>query len=351
VKTIIEVYGTPYEQGVQQGQQLKAIILKNVAIVRKGMADNNMETEKYRDFVSRNLMFMKEIHPDIYDEIRGISDGSGIPFEEIVYLNIPAYFMDEYFNQECSMLMVRGKASLDGNTYVIKNRDMSMYIEQIVLRREYPDGMRIVEINGAGTVTYPACGLNSYGLGVTNTGFWSSKVISDTEFVDSAHIFLNSHILLAECKTAREALEHLSKTPRMNGLNVILVDKQDAFCVEMTKNDICVMKDDGCGVLFRSNHYISEKFRALNPSETEYASTFRRYERIEELVKERYGKLRFQDLFRIMSDHKNGVNAICRHVQEGVASKTVSCSMFVLEEGEAWSTIGNPCESLRFTSI
>lgn len=351
MRTIIEAKGTPYQQGVIQGEQLRETIEKNVQTVLAEMEKNHMNTERYRSFVDRNLRFMEQFHRDIYDEMKGIADGSGILFQDIVYLNIPAYFMDEYFNQECSMLMVRGKATADGNTYVIKNRDMSMYIEQAVIRREYPDGLKMVEINGAGTVTYPACGMNSYGLGVTNTGFWSSKAPSAAERVDSAHIFLNAHILLAQCKSAKEALKCLEETPRMNGLNVILVDTKDAFCVEMTKDEIFVMEDDGSGVLFRSNHYISDKFCHLNPGRDEYASTFMRYERIEELVKERYGKLRFQDLFRIMSDHKNGINAICRHPQGEVLSQTISSSMFVLEDCEAWTTIGNPCESLRFAAL
>ena len=351
MNTIVEVAGTPYEQGVQQGEQLRKIILRNVQVVKASLEKNHMNTQRYQDFVRRNLGFMETRHLDIYDEMRGIADGSGIPFDDIVCLNIPAYFMDEYFNQECSMLMVRGKATVDGNTYVIKNRDMSMNIEQAIIRREYPDGLKMVEINGAGTVTYPACGMNSYGLGVTNTGFWSSKAPSDVERVDCAHIFLNSHILLSQCKSAKEALECLKDTPRMNGLNVLLVDTKDAYCVEMTKDDIVVQEDDGSGVLFRSNHYISDKFRHLNPTIEEYASTFMRYDRIKELVEQCYGRLRFQDLFRIMSDHKNGINAICRHPQGNVLAQTISSSMFVLEDCEAWTTIGNPCESLRFASI
>lgn len=351
MQTVIKVSGTPYEQGAQEGKQLKDIIEKNIALVKEKMVRDHLDNARYREFVKRNLGFMETSHRDIYEEMRGISNGSGISFEDIVYLNIPAYFMTSYFNQECSMLMVRGKATCDGNTYVIKNRDMSLYIEQAVIRREYPDGLKMVEINGAGTVTYPACGMNSYGLGVTNTGFWSEKAPSDVERVDSAHIFLNAHLLLAECKSAKEALEYVKKSPRMNGLNVIIVDTRDAYCVEMTKNDVYVQEDDGSGVLFRSNHYISDKWKHLNPEITKYPSTFQRYDRINELVKERYGKLRFQDLFRIMSDHEHGVNSICRHPSEGYPAKTVSTSMFVLEDGEAWATIGNPCENLRYASL
>lgn len=96
---------------------------------------------------------------------------------------------------------------------------------------------------------------------------------------------------------------------------------------------------------------ISDKLKHLNPNITQYTSTYKRYVRIGELVGERYGKLRFQDLFRIMSDHENGQNGICRHPHDGVPAKTVSTSMFVLEDSEAWATIGNLCENLRFVSL
>ena len=348
---VIRVKGTPYEQGVQQGKQLREIIFHNIGEVRKKMTSEHVDMIRYEEFVKKNAVFLERMHSDIFDEMKGISEGAEIPFEEILMLNIPAYFMTGYFNQECSMIMARGKATADGCTYVIKNRDMSTYIEQAVVEREYPDGLRIVEINGAGTVTYPASGMNSYGVGVATTGFWSSKAPSDVETVAYSHIFLNVHLLLAECKTAGEALEYIKASPRMNGLNIIVVDQNDAWLAEMTRNEVVVEKDNGSGILFRSNHYVSKRLKHLNPEESEYPSTYFRYRRMEEMLKKQYGKIRFQDLFRIMSDHENGMNAICRHSKEGAPSRTVSTSLFVLEDGEAWTTLGNPCDSLKYASL
>lgn len=347
----VKVKGTPYEQGIQQGEQLRELILHNIGEVRKKMVSDHVDMIRYEEFVKKNADFLERTQSDIFEEMRGISEGAKIPFEEILMLNIPAYFMTGYFNQECSMIMARGKATADGCTYVIKNRDMSTYIEQAVVEREYPDGLKMVEINGAGTVTYPASGMNSYGLGVTTTGFWSAKAPSDIAAVTHSHIFLNVHLLLAECRTAREALEYVTASPRMNGLNIIIVDQTDAWLVEMTRDDVAVEKDNGSGILFRSNHYISERLKHLNPEESEYPSTYFRYRRMEEMLKEQYGNIRFQDLFRIMSDHENGVNALCRHPQEGAPSRTVSTSLFVLEDGEAWTTLGNPCDSLKYALL
>ena len=151
----VKVKGTPYEQGIQQGEQLRELILHNIGEVRKKMVSDHVDMIRYEEFVKKNADFLERTQSDIFEEMRGISEGAKIPFEEILMLNIPAYFMTGYFNQECSMIMARGKATADGCTYVIKNRDMSTYIEQAVVEREYPDGLKMVEINGAGTVTYP----------------------------------------------------------------------------------------------------------------------------------------------------------------------------------------------------
>lgn len=72
-----------------------------------------------------------------------------------INVNIPAYFMADRFSQESSMLLARGKATADGFTYLIKNRDMRLLLRQAVLSKTDPDGVCIIELDGAGTVTYP----------------------------------------------------------------------------------------------------------------------------------------------------------------------------------------------------
>ena len=53
------------------------------------------------------------------------------------------------------MLCVRGKATADGHTYIIKNRDMGMPLEQSLVHHVFPDGLEILEVGGAGILTYP----------------------------------------------------------------------------------------------------------------------------------------------------------------------------------------------------
>lgn len=347
----IFVKGTPYEQGVSQAKQAGQIILKNILLVRRLMEQNNFDMDAYREFINKDADYIQRENPELIEEMHGIADGLGVDYQEILYLNIPAYFMKEHFSQECSMLLVKGNATLDGKTYLIKNRDMSCYLEQILVSREYPDGMKIVEVNGAGTVTYPAMGVNNYGVAVTNTGFWSDKAPTDYDRVGSAQVVINSHILLRRCKTADEGLKWLLDTPRINGLNMIIADRQDAYVIEVLKDGAYVEKADERGVLCRTNHYVSEQNKHLNTAPEATPSTFFRYKRICEMVDEYYGHIRFQDLYRIMSDHENAPNCICRHPQPGALGWTASSTLCVVDDLELWTTTGSPCEMLPHAEI
>ena len=349
-----QVSGTPFERGVQQGQELSAAIRRNLETVHRKLEQEKVDMEAYQRFVSRNLKFFQNSRPEMYEELQGIAQGSGLPLNDILLLNIHAYFLCESFRhitQECSMLCVRGKATADGCTYIIKNRDMTMPLEQALIHHVYSDGLEIIEVGGAGILTYPAVGINSHGLAVTTTGFWSEKDPTRTERVEEADIFLNVRVLLTTCKTAAEAVEFCRTAPRMNGLNVIAADPSEAYLVEMTADEIYVEKDEGQGVLYRTNHLVSGQLSHYNPPPENYPSTRKRYERITQMVEERYGSLRFQDLYRIMSDHVNEPNCICRHPQEGAPGATVSCTLCAVEDFEVWTTLRNPCMALPHTNI
>ena len=291
-----QVSGTPFEQGVQQGQELSDAIRRNLASVHRKLEQEKVDLQAYQAFVNQNLRFFQEQRPEMYEELQGIAQGSGLPLDDILLLNIPAYFLCESFRhitQECSMLCVRGQAAADGCTYIIKNRDMGMPMEQALVRHIYPDGQEIIEVGGAGILTYPAVGINSHGLAVTTTGFWTEKDPTRIDRVEEADIFLNVRVLLSSCRTAAQAVEFCRTAPRMNGLNVIAADPTEAYVIEMTSDEIYVEKDEGRGVLFRTNHVVSDQLSHFNPPEENYPSTHKRYDRIAQMVEERYGSLRF----------------------------------------------------------
>lgn len=346
----VTVTGTPYEQGREQGEKFSSLISENVRNIKDSLRDSSLDMEQYRRMTEKNAAFLKSECPAQWEEMKGIAEGAGIPFEDILVINVPTYFMKNAFAQECSMILACREATADGLTYLIKNRDMDMMVHQVTVEYHYGDGDSVTEVNGAGIITYPAIGINSYGLTVTSTGFWSPKTEIVMSDINTSHIFVNLHHLLVSCRCVEDVLHTLDTYPRMNGLNIIAADRQRAVLIETTRSGCLCQWADESGLLFRTNHYCLGEHIVQNPDMENYPSTFLRYERIEELLSGLYGKLRFQDLIRIMSDHKNGpVNAICRHSGPLADTQTVSCSVAILEKGELYTTPGNPCEHLIYS--
>lgn len=343
----ITVTGMPYEQGLQQGICFCSLIQENINNIRSSLETEPLNMGKYQEMTERNAEFLKSRYPNQWEEMKGIADGAGAPFEDILMINVPTYFMKNSFSQDCSMLLARGNATMDGLTYLIKNRDMEMTVHQVSVEYKYPNGSSIIEVNGAGIITYPAIGLNNTGLTITSTGFWSPKTEIVMEDIAKCNIFVNLHHLLQSCRSTGEVLKTLDTYPRMNGLNIIAADREGAVLIETTRDGYLCEWVDESGILYRTNHFCLGDHVEQNPERESYLSTYLRYERIGAMLSERAGKLRFQDLIRIMSDHTNSpVNAICRHSNPQARIETVSCSITVLEDGELYTTPGNPCEHL-----
>ena len=344
------VRGSPYEQGEQQGRMAKEIIARNIGYMRDVLTRHGDKEGRYRELLSRNEAFLKREEPSVFEEMEGISRGSGLALSDIVTINLPFHFLLDRLPDECSMFYVGRGRTWDGNSYLMKTRDMSVPTDHIVLTREYSDGKKIVELNGAGIVTYPGSGLNGSGLALATTGMWSDYVEIDPADAGRAHIFINSHLVLEHCATVKEAVAYIESSPRMNGLNLILADGTEAVAVETTRDRVVVCPcDPEEGFLARSNHYISEELKHLSPTREDYPSTWCRWERMRDYgMRERLG---FQDMLELASDHVNGPeNCICRH-GFGSPSKTVYAGTIVLETRQVWTTLMNPCEGIGVVTL
>lgn len=102
--------GTPYNQGFILGQKLKKEVANNIA-TSHSLIEYVCANKKYLNFIQDNYSYLEEYFPELTEEIQGIAAGSGLPLQKVVELNIPVYFMGEYFQQECSMVLVRGNAT------------------------------------------------------------------------------------------------------------------------------------------------------------------------------------------------------------------------------------------------
>lgn len=331
--------------GKLHGAACKKLILKNIQTVQSVIESKGVRQANYDHWLEKNERYLAAHCPEQVQEMKGIADGAGISYHDILLINLQLYFMADQLPNECSSIIVRGNATLDGKTYVAKIRDMNGSFDHVVLHRSLPDALECIEVHVAGTVTYSGLSVNNHGLSVTSTGMWSRKYPVNTDLISQTQLQINPADIVGCCRTRQDVANYLDTHKRMIRLNLLVADKSGASVFEMIDESYDIINDQD-GLLMRSNHFLSPRLQDYNPTFQQYPSTFCRYERGMEYLKEHNGAIRFQDLLEICSDHKNGVNSICRH-DDKVGPTTSFVCINVLEDNQVWTIFGHACQAIQ----
>jgi predicted choloylglycine hydrolase len=185
----------------------------------------------------------KHIPAQYLEELRGTSETSGVPYEELLLANT---FIEDYRIFLCSTLAARGEATADGKVIMGRNLD---FISAGVLQHYnmvtiyHPD-----HGHPFAAMTYP--GFIGAVTGMNARGLTSAMLISFTagfsgECVPSTIAF---RMLLERCATVEEATEFLRGNPIAGPFNLSLVDAEkgmrvaelayDHFAVREAENDV-----------------------------------------------------------------------------------------------------------------
>jgi hypothetical protein len=195
--TFAELRGDPYQQGLAQGRIAARHIATNVRITRQVAAELGAALD-YRALTRANEQFVRDASPGTLAEVAGLADGAGLPYDEVLALNLPAAQTAHFLPRECTQLLVRPGATRDGHTYLAKNRDNRRPYRQIVLRRWLDDERWVVQANVAGSITWPGIGVNSAGLALATSGLWSRRTEIDWDSANAGWLMLNTDLLLRD---------------------------------------------------------------------------------------------------------------------------------------------------------
>ena len=247
--------GSGYELGLQHGEALSADIAEIVTKWKENTtntfgrdADEVLaEFFDYADFDGA----IRKWTPDLYDEVRGIADGSGQEFEDIMVLNLLDEFwvwIDQLSNHHCSDV---GVPSVNGSTsYVAQNMDIENYTDgyQTLIRLEATDDRPEQFI-----FTHPGLivlnGMNESGVGVVVNTIMQLKASNDGVPV----AFVVRRIVNSTDKD--DLLEFLTSVPHASGQSYILGIRGEVFNFEASAGKV-VRVDPGNpnGTVYHTNH-------------------------------------------------------------------------------------------------
>jgi len=349
----ISVRGAPYERGRQYGLGAAALIHRCLASYR-GVFERRAGLAWHRA-VGHARTFVPDIDDFASDallEMRGIADGAGVPFEDVLVLNCRSELMfaaarsrGETPPGECTSFAATPAAS-DGRVLVGQNwdwvpfaRDVCVLLE--VERDERPSFATIVEAGMLAKV-----GMNAAGLGLcTNT--LVSERDADRRGVPY-HVMLRA---LLDCESVGEASRTLGSVERALSANYLLADKSGAAmnCETIAggAREIHSTRPER-GTLAHANHFLHPDFAAIDAFVAKSPHSVTRLAEMRRglVASEPISVSRMQDVLR---DHEHAPNGICSHPDPAAdplyARTTVASFIADVTAGEFWFTDGPPCES------
>ncbi len=328
---------TPLETGREYGKAAKDKILAGIEDYKKLLPGAHGKTwEEIRELAMSYVPLLEKEMPEELEEARGIAEGCGADFADVMVLNTRYELTKLPRPSECTTAAVLPEASADGHVLMIKNWDYRVGImdNTVILRIARKDGLRILGIGEAGQLIRD--GINSYGIGIVSNNLQSRE---DGVGESIPTCFMRRRVLSA--KSFDEAYDIITSFRRRVSGNTLMVsaDGRTAdFEIYPSGTDVIGPED---GILTHANHF------TVHP-ELQFLPKSPRDARLRELLEKRRGTIDVPYVKLCMADHANYPQCICRHPADpklplAQRSITVACEIYDLDLGEAHFCYGPPC--------
>jgi len=171
---LIEVYGAPRERGRSYGEAARDRVKIGIGHYAEQLAESGLKGEGIVRLVERFLPRIEAFDATYVPEMRGIAEGAGVAFEDIVLLNarteilkLATKWVEEKDPDGCTALVAMPGITADGKLIHAQNWDWKVECAaaSVVLKIHRDDGPDILTFTEAGALA--RAGFNSAGIAVT----------------------------------------------------------------------------------------------------------------------------------------------------------------------------------------
>jgi len=347
---VVRVRGAAYERGVQYGEQARDRVRRSVDAYHRVFAHYaGWDWATVRREAARFESPVADFRPDLVAEMRGIADGAGVDFVDVLAINVRTEVMfaakarlaKQATMGECSSFAVLPQ-SLSGPVLIGQNWDWLIHARDtvVVLDARPDDGPRFITVVEAGLLA--KAGMNEAGLGLV-----TNALVTDADLGEPG---LPYHVLLRAIlggSTVTDTLTVLAAGRRSSSANYLVAHASgSALDIEAAPGDFTrlypVYPDDG--VLLHTNHFRSPALHATDLALWAMTSTAVRLQRLQGLVArgDKAGDLRL-----MLADHADHPHGICAHEvpQEHPCEQGATIASLVMDLGaqQMWLAGGPPC--------
>lgn len=328
--------GTPFERGVQYGEQAKKWIDIAVAHYYDRFAGEGHSRDSLDTYAMGFVPVIEKMTPDYLEEAKGIAHGSSRSLEEIMVVNCRYEISKFPKENECTTVALLPEATKDGKTYIVKNWDYSVQImDHIVMLRVNTPEFRGFGMTEAGQMVRD--GVNSSKVGFVNNNLQSVK---DHPGTGLPVTFIRKG--LWECDSFEKACDFVASADRCVSCNTLIAAEGKARDFEAYPGGANVIEPEK-GILTHANHFVmNEELDAITNRPKN------RDTRLKEILMMKHGEITLDYLMTCMRDHKYHHLSVCSHPNEqgdGYERNRITVSSMIanLTDGEVWVCLGPPC--------
>lgn len=347
---VIRVNGTHRDMGRAIGEAMAAQVhhsIENAHVLIKDTESTlELDWEGAVMQARKYMPFAQERYPQYVEEMEGIAEGAGVPFNDLATLTaMEGVTMDALHLTKCTSFAVNDERTADGHVLVAHNEDW--------LPEDEPD-LYIVHATPDDEPPYVAM---TYGGLLPNIGFNACGIAQccDTVYPNDIRIGVPRIILsraVLGARTLDEAIRYMLIPQRAAGYNHLLAHESgELYNVEVSARHFGILYGEE-GYLAHTNHYLSPTMQAVESEPDELVATRVRYFRALRLLR-KTNKHTIKSLQAIQRDHVNHPDSICNHAEDFInpldREKTICSLVMDLTARVMHIAWGNPCQNPYYT--
>lgn len=347
---LIDLSGPPHARGVQHGRAAEGRIRKGIAHYTAQIGKSGLGEAEIVALVRDYLPVIERFDPLYIEEMRGIAEGAGVPFEHIALLNARTEILKlaerpdlrarlaEAVADGCTGVVVMPEATAERRLIHAQNWDWKAECAEtaVVLRIRRDDGPDILTFTEAGGLA--RSGLNAAGIGLTANYLQSDR---DYRTVGVPLALIRRKVL--EQESPALAMKAVYATPKSAANNMIVSASTApslsrpgqgvAIDFECAPDETFQVHAEG-GLLAHANHFVSPVALA-KLRDTGVASTpcsLYRDLRVRDLLRAHVGAITPAHVKEALFDDFGSPFSVCRPPRLNDASNlSASVAMIVME--------------------
>jgi isopenicillin-N N-acyltransferase-like protein len=319
---------------------------------------SGMEWPEVRKQAEAFSPFISDKYPRYRDEMQGVADGAGVPYLDILALNIRSEIAFSMFTEPKANGAIKhddmesdGCTSLawktaNGKSFLAQNWDWKprQRANLIVLRIRQP-GTELVPfqmITEAGIIG--KIGFNENGIGCCLNAI-RARGVDPTRM--PVHFGLRT---VLESPTRSIAIEKIKAAGIAASAHILIGDQAGATGLECTNVGFGELHPDSHGRIVHANHLVLPHADVDEPPWM--ADSPERAARLEQLATLEVGNDATLDSVNgLFKDEENYPTSINRKCVDGSTSETLFNVVFDLAEKKGWVSLGRPTEVLERVSL